>query len=473
MKHLLYISIFLFSFFELYAQDTLYRRVYGSTGNDYGISVTETNYGFALSGNTDDGWLPSNDIFITAIDSNGNELWQKIINLPNEDVCKKIIRTQDNGLLICGFTNSKGFGGYDALLIKTDSVGDTLWTKTYGGWDWDIANDVKEDASGNLYVVGETYSFSNNNDLFVVKSNSLGDTVWTKSYGTDSTEYARGIAFTYDNHLLVAATVFNGKKQIMLYKINQATGDTIWTNRTTSSADIIANDVAVSPDSTIFVCGEIDNGIQKDMFLARYDTAGNVLWTTVGGGSADEEAYSMVINKDLNPVICGYSTSFGQGKKDVQAYHFHKDGWFIFGPGSGGLENEWANQIITTKNNGYALIGSTNSFGFGAYDVYFIKTDSTLTLDNIVLGNPIVSLKNVQLSSEFKVFPNPTNGKLNFIADETILAIKIKDLLGKEIFTITNQTSNLAVDLSHLKNGCYVFQIKTTNHFKVGTIIKI
>ena len=86
---------------------------------------------------------------------------------------------------------SFGTGIINAWLIKTDQSGDTLWTKTYGGNYHNPIYCVQETSDGGYILVGSTNSIDTDNfDVLLIKTNQLGDTLWTKTYGGNETEYA-------------------------------------------------------------------------------------------------------------------------------------------------------------------------------------------------------------------------------------------------------------------------------------------
>jgi hypothetical protein len=102
-----------------------------------------------------------------------------------------------------GFPNYLGGPG-DGFLLKCDaSTGDTIWTKNYGGSVWDYFNDGFIDNNGDLYIAGFSNStngwLSNHSsfglaDYWVLKLNSNGDTIYTKRFGGSDFDAAMSIA---------------------------------------------------------------------------------------------------------------------------------------------------------------------------------------------------------------------------------------------------------------------------------------
>jgi hypothetical protein len=137
-------------------------------------------------------------------DSNGNSLWSKSFVINYYDNGNSIALTPDNGFIICGDSYNQGFSNSDCFLIKTDSIGTLQWSKTYGGPDLETANSVSPTSDGGYIFAGTANSFSGNEDVYVVKTNSTGDTLWTKIYGANGNERGKSIIQSPDGGYIIA-----------------------------------------------------------------------------------------------------------------------------------------------------------------------------------------------------------------------------------------------------------------------------
>ncbi|MBK6914606.1 MAG: hypothetical protein IPH11_13515 [Ignavibacteriales bacterium] len=120
-------------------------------------------------------------------DADGNILWTKTYGGSGDDYAYSIKRTDDGGFIVGGATNSFGVGGLDYYLIKTNSLGDSLWTKTIGGTNDDIC--WRLETVGNGFVLaGEK-----NSNLYLVKIDLDGNYIWEKTYGGSGEDIAYSI----------------------------------------------------------------------------------------------------------------------------------------------------------------------------------------------------------------------------------------------------------------------------------------
>jgi hypothetical protein len=145
------------------------------------------------------------DVYLIKVDSLGDTLWTKTYGLLLNDIGYSVQQTTDGGYIIAGETFSFGTGSSDVYLVKTDTLGNTLWTRTYGGTDWDGQPSVQQTTDGGYIIAGETFSFgSGSGDVYLVKTDTLGDTLWTRTYGGTDDDDGYSVQQTSDSGYIIA-----------------------------------------------------------------------------------------------------------------------------------------------------------------------------------------------------------------------------------------------------------------------------
>ncbi|MCF8239881.1 MAG: T9SS type A sorting domain-containing protein [Melioribacteraceae bacterium] len=128
-------------------------KTYGNDGYDEGRDILQTDDGgFAIVGQ----FRKSNDVmslWLLRTDNNGDTLWTKTYCGDTGEIGTSIVQTDDNGFLMCGTTDSYGNGFWDLWLVRTDSLGDTLWTMPFGWKSGDRGNFLINTFDGG-YIAG-------------------------------------------------------------------------------------------------------------------------------------------------------------------------------------------------------------------------------------------------------------------------------------------------------------------------------
>jgi hypothetical protein len=145
-------------------------------------------------------------VTLIKISPSGSVVWTKDYSAPGFQVIlagAKMIHTSDNGFIITGATKAHAIGAdYDVLVIKTDSAGNFMWSKTYGGTYREVGSDIIEiqSAEGNGYVItGWTNSSgAGAADAFILRTDGLGNLIWGKTYGRAWNDVASSIIQTRD-----------------------------------------------------------------------------------------------------------------------------------------------------------------------------------------------------------------------------------------------------------------------------------
>ncbi|MCK4662483.1 MAG: carboxypeptidase-like regulatory domain-containing protein, partial [Bacteroidales bacterium] len=184
---------------------------YGGTAYEIGYWTQQTSDGgYIVVGYTTSFGNGNEDVYLIKTDEVGDTVWTKFYGGTGMDLGYSVQQTSDNGYIIAGLTDSFGEGNYDAYIIKTNEVGDTVWTKTYGGANIDKAYSIQAISDGTYIVSGTTRSFEEpNGDIYILKLDSYGDTLWTKTYGTEYDDRGWSVQQTSDGNYIISG--YTGK----------------------------------------------------------------------------------------------------------------------------------------------------------------------------------------------------------------------------------------------------------------------
>ena len=236
-------------------------------------------------------------------------------------------QTSDGGYIAAGRTGSSGAGGNDVYLVKTDPGGNELWAKTFGGAGADAGNSVTQTSDGGYIVIGNTDSGAGAKDVFLVKTGSNGDMLWSRTFGGSAADDGNSVVETSGGGYIIA-------------------GET----------------------------GSFGAG-SYDVYLVKTDSSGNALWSRTFGGSGADDAHSVRQTSDGGYIIAGDTGSFGAGGSDVYLIKTDPDGIELWSKTFGGTGSDYGHSVGETSDGGYIVSGYTGSFGAGANDVYLVKTD--------------------------------------------------------------------------------------------------
>ena len=292
-------------------------------------------------------------------------------------------QTIDGGYIIAGSVeNSMGID--DVFLLKVDQSGDTLWSKKYGGAENDYGNVVRQTNDGGYVIFGHWRSFgSGGTDMFLIKTDENGNELWTKNFGGGDNEYGYSIEETNDGgFILCGATESIGLGEYDVYLIKtDINGNMIWDKTFGGVWDEKGYSVKQTTDGGYIITGKAEsfdvNGF-SDVYLIKTDANGNMIWEKTLGGSNTDDGYAVVQTIDGGYAICGNTYSFSNGSKDIYLLKTDENGNELWYKNFGGVEYDEGVSIEETTDLGFILVGATASFSQDApkRDFYIIKTDN-------------------------------------------------------------------------------------------------
>ena len=191
--------------------DSLWTRIYGGTGIDVGKAVLEApNGNYMVVGHTFSFGPGDVAVWLLCLDNAGDTLWTRLYGENGSDCGKDILATNDGGFLIAGETNEGSGQDDDVYIIRTDSLGDTLWTRKYGGNNWDMGESVCQLADGSYVIGGATRSYgAGNYDVWLIKIDSVGNMLWSKTFGGTSYDYGHSVNLTDDGGFVASGYTYS------------------------------------------------------------------------------------------------------------------------------------------------------------------------------------------------------------------------------------------------------------------------
>jgi len=354
-------------------------KTYGGLNSESANCVIQTSDGgYALAGYTYSLGAGSSDFWLIKTDASGSVEWNKTYGKGSSETAYSVVQTGDGGYALAGYTGSFGAGGSDFWLIKTDSLGNWQWNKTYGGSGNDFAYSMVQTIDGGYALAGHTQSQGAGlSDFWLVKTDSLGNAQWSKTYGGASNDIAHSVTRTGDGGYAIAGRTQSfgaGGNDFWLIKTDSL-GNTDWSKTYGGTGSDAARSVVQSVDGEYALLGDTQSSGAGglDFWLIKTNSSGNVKWSKTYGGSVNDTPQSMVQTRDGGYALAGSTLSTGAGSSDFWLVKTDSLGNEQWNKTYGGTGTDYANSMIQTGDGGYALAGHTYSFAIGGSDLWLVK----------------------------------------------------------------------------------------------------
>lgn len=487
----LFISSLLFTLFSFntYSQDIHFIKSYGNSGYDFGRDVKQDlDTGYIATGSSSSFHSGTADAFLLKVDSLGNFKWSYNYGGQETDWGESVVITHDSSYAIGGYTNSFGAGGFDFYLVRADKDGTPLWEKTYGGSDWDRAHSLIQLADSGFVLVGDTYSHGNGNaDIYIVRTDKNGNTLWTTTYGGPENDFGNVVILDGDSLVIAGGTEsFGGGMQdgiILKYHINGTFG---WSKVVGHHKEDYFTSVAIYPSGEYLFSGTrnynhfANCNCKNDFWFYKTESFGTQLKDTIKIGDdqiGDDIVHDLLIVNNDHIIYGGETTSWGTtdialgypdawiGKLSNNFYPF----WIYvnrFGSTNDdqivALDICYDEGVVGIGNLDYNSIGGANMFisRFGTQnDIISFDIETELVNDIITLsvneGTGPLDLINV--------YPTIVNNELNIegLVNEDRYSIYILD--GKIIKQGTISSPKQQINVEELSKGLYIFNLQSQN----------
>jgi len=456
---------------QIMSSQITFQKVYPTTYDKTTKDIVATGDGYILAGVTNNSNITDCDLYVMKTDNNGNIVWEKTFGGTKPEYAYSMCETTDGKYLIVGYSQSFGGGDYDIYLVKIDGSGNKIWEKTYGGFGNDEGTGIVQTNDGNYVIVGTTSSNTSSQDAFLMKVDGTGTVLWTKYYGGSNKEFGNALKQCSDNgFIFTGQTLSYGQGGDTYLVRTNSSGDTLWTKYFSDPLADEGVSVVENGDGT-FTFAVRDSTAAKDIDLKimKTDASGNVVWTKTYGASQKDTPKTIASTSDGGYIVGAISRSFGWINPDMWLLKLNAAGDTTWSRHYGSSDHEHCHAAKQSADGGYLAIGHSSSYGPGQ-KIMFLKLNVT--------GNITVSVnESFPNNSVFNLFPNPvTDGIIN-LSFSTFEPCKIRicDVLGRNVYlenieAITPDEIKI-INLKSKLPGFYLLTIESQNSMVSGKFI--
>jgi len=472
-----------------FAQDIHFIKSYGNSGYDYGRDIKQDlDTGYIATGSSSSFSSGTADAFLLKVDSLGNFKWSYNYGGQETDWGESVVITHDSSYAIGGYTNSFGNGGFDFYLVRADKDGTPLWEKTYGGSDWDRAHSIIQLADSGFVLVGETYSYGNGNaDIYMVRTDKNGDTLWTTTYGGAENDFGNAVILDGDSLVIAGGTESFGSGMsdgmILKYHIDGTFG---WSKVVGENKEDYFTSIATYPTGE-YIFGGTRNydhyancDCKNDFWFYKIESSGNLIIDTSRVG-ADQLGHDIVndllIVQNDDVIYGGETTSWGtpdinQGNSDAWlgklANNYYP--FWTYVNNFGGANDDVLQSLESTFDNGIIGIGNIDYNSVGGANMFIMKIDKNNSIGTIliqdVMTNEDITLtiqKNGNNLDLVTAFPT--------VVDQSLIIKGINHKAKYSIYSLDAvltssgiiDTPKETIDVSYLTNGLYILNVPSLN----------
>lgn len=465
MKRILTVFIACFAVLSLHAQHHLaFQKLYSTTGpsNQGNSIIAQPNGDFIVSCIRSvpmSGGQYIANILLLRINGTGDTLWTKEIGTATErELVYNMIQLPNNNLVITGSINIPPVGMSDALIVYADINGDVIWQKQIGGSNGDFATDAAFDGQ-NLIICGATESYgAGAEDVWLIKMNLSGDTLWTKTFGGMQTDDAWSIIVAHNQYIFTGGTYSyaNGQYDDAWLVKTDTSGNEIF-RKTYGVQDRVDWAWSVIPTETNGVIdGYAFTGIKDTeenapgngngaLHFVKTDTAGNVVWDKSIQGSPTpwrREGFDLIQTTDGGYVICGYKLEPSVQSQQLYVVRTDAGGNVIWDTAYGTSDSSYyTNSMVATNNGGWVITGS----------VFHPNPSQQIRYIFVARFDPGgAAVHSIEYADEVALYPNPVTGDRLFIKgmeNSKIQSVRITSIDGR-IIKEYNQGNLSTIDLS-------------------------
>jgi hypothetical protein len=371
-------------------------KTYGGSQVDFPNDICPTSDGnFFVVGYSRSFGTGDQNVHLLKVNQSGDLIFEKNYGGWGNEEGKEIIPTADGNYVIIGASNSVASNN-DMQLIKINANGDVIWTRYYGTSQYESARCVRLCSDGGFIIAGKTaLNPTSPATAMIVRTNSNGDTLWTRRItdGVNSYE-GKSIAVNTDGTYTLAiddSSATNDSDVRVMKLPDAATGAPLFNNSFGGNLKDICKNIRATNDGG-YVIGGISRSfgwVNPDMWIVKLDGNGNQSWMRNFGASGHEHLHSIRHTTDGGYIATGHARSFAP---QWEIYFLKLDANGLVGIGEFASDSKLA--VYPNPSNGiinidigssqeYNTFSISNSLGQVVYaaDLRALRGNELLTID--------------------------------------------------------------------------------------------
>jgi len=283
------------------------------------------------------------------------------------DEAYSVQQTADGGYIVVGYTTYHHTENADVYVVKTDAYADTLWTRTFGtDSTYECAFSVEQTTDGGYIIAG-----GSGGRFYLIKTNASGDTLWTRTYGGPESGLAYSVQQTMDGGYIIAGFLYDGVEVCARLVKTDADGDSLWARTYGGTNGGTGCSVHQTVDSGYVIVGLTwPSSGASDVYLIKTNSEGYSQWTRTYDFGYDDVGYAVRQTTDSGYMIAGSSGSDGQTLILLRTDANGDTEWTRTFPS---MWTDVGGSVKQTNDGGFVVAGTTFAHG---YDVLLMKLDS-------------------------------------------------------------------------------------------------
>lgn len=273
------------------------------------------------------------DAYIAKLNGQGDIMWQQSIGGTLDDRALAVVEDSDGSIVIAGETTSFGSGGSDIWVVKLDPEGNYIWDKTFGSTGSEKGRSIAVTSQGYVIAGRQFAPGATDSNAYVVHSDTSGNLLWERSYGGSRHDDAYAVVQTHDSNIVLAGYTnlhVNGENDAWVLKIEPGQGDIIWNKRYGGDGSDEFYAMTVLSDGSFILAGSTTTESKggTDVYAVKLDSSGNPVWENSFGTTVSEKASAVAVLPGGSLVFAG-SRTLGPTNTDALLLHSDQNGGMI------------------------------------------------------------------------------------------------------------------------------------------------